>query len=241
MTRQRQTLDLLPASDLSEWCGCYLDGWSGQIVPPAFAHPAKVSRSLVRRIYEHAFAEGWLRAGDIVVDPFAGISGTELDAMWNGCHWVGLELEPKFVMLSKANIGLWHLKYGSKPGFGSARILQGDSRKLSELIGRADVVCSSPPYAAIAAGAGGLNTKPGKNGQQSGRSPDSASQGADQRYGSSAGQLSAMAEGRFAAVVSSPPFERAVHGYNGIDGTKHAKPAGKNSQASSGGYGHLRG
>jgi hypothetical protein len=337
----------------TEWTGCYDGGWNGEIVPEAFAHPAKVSRALIRRIYEHAFAESWLQPGSVVVDPFGGIAGTALDAMWNGCHWLGVELEPRFCLLARGgncdgmvkmetrtvhveakpgaqgwfirlriearywgkhgetfggpkgegfdseaeaaafldseimtrsdsdrydrdqykihfhddlpvpahdiersvvtrkatcgkddfhglhhvlgNLELWQRKYGTKPGFGSAQMVQGDSRKLSEYSGdghafganhgyqnqgdsngnlavmpegKFDAVVSSPPYAAIAAGAGGLNTKPGRDGQQSGRSPDSASQGADQHYGESAGQLSAMAEGAFDAVVSSPPYEK---------------------------------
>jgi hypothetical protein len=318
---------ILPAS---EWHGCYDDGWQGEIVPEAFAHPAKVSRALIRRIYQHAFVEGWLVPGDTVVDPFGGIAGTALDAMWSGLTWIGCELEPKFVGLAGENIEQWQRKYGGKAGFGSARILQGDSRKLSDVIAQADVICSSPPYseslqavsekkaesikraqqkydrahghpgnyemtpgaagmggdygsapgqlgrmkegtppalicssppyatsladggpekahpdgyrrsnnwsgygdtpgqlerlregdapalicssppyAAIATGAGGLNTKPGAYGQQSGRSASSASQTADQRYGETAGQLAVMREGEAPtvdAVVGSPPF-----------------------------------
>jgi hypothetical protein len=72
------------------------------------------------------------------------------------------------------------------------------------------LVVSSPPYAGIATGAGGLNTKPGKDGQQSGRSAQARSQDTDQRYGSSAGQLAVMSEGNVDAVVSSPPFERSL-------------------------------
>ena len=92
---------------MNEWTGCYFDGWQGEIVPEAFSHPAKVSRALIRRIYEHAFAEGWLYPGATVIDPFGGIAGTALDAMWNGCHWVGCELEPRFVGLAQQNIDLW--------------------------------------------------------------------------------------------------------------------------------------
>jgi hypothetical protein len=249
----------------SQWEGCYDDGWQGEIVPEAFAHPAKVSRALIRRIYQHAFVEGWLIPGDTVVDPFGGIAGTALDAMWSGLNWYGCELEPKFVGLAGENIDLWQRRYGSKPGFGSAVILQGDSRKLTGVIAGADVVCSSPPYvndvvnerngidrskmadgrpggpnsqagalgygrqdgqlgamregaapslicssppyAAIATGAGGLNTKPGSTGQQTGRDASTASQSADQRYGESNGQLAVMREGEApACIVSSPPF-----------------------------------
>lgn len=241
-----------------QWHGCYSDGWKGEIVDEAFQHPAKVSRALIRRIYEHAFAEGWLRAGDTAVDCFGGIAGTGLDAMLRGVHWVGVELEPKFHALAQQNIDLWKRRYGAMPGFGTATILQGDSRKLASVIGAAGIVVSSPPfldqepshaqgtnfippggkrfiestygtsagqlgkmkegeppalivssppYAAIAAGSGGLNTKPGKDGQQSGRSADSASQQADSHYGEADGQLSTMREGDApACIISSPPF-----------------------------------
>lgn len=267
---------ILPAS---EWTGCYDGGWQGEIVAEAFAHPAKVSRALIRRIYAHAFDHGWLRAGDVVVDPFGGICGTALDAMWNGLHWTGCELEQKFVGLGGENIDLWNRRYGLKPGFGSARILQGDSRKLSDVVGGAAcvlgsppfadslsnkpstqilagsggrmgescksddyygvaegqlgamregtapaLICSSPPYAAIATGAGGLNTKPGADGQQSGRNASSASQTADQRYGETAGQLAVMREGEApACIISSPPFAAQQTGggiatANGVNG-----------------------
>ena len=45
------------------WLRCYGEGWVGTIVPEAMAHPAKFSRGLIRRIYEHAAEEGWLVPG----------------------------------------------------------------------------------------------------------------------------------------------------------------------------------
>lgn len=70
-----------------------------------------------------------------------------------------------------------------------------------------DVIISSPPYAEIASGAGGLNTKPPQHeGQQGGRSADAASQDTDQRYGSAEGQLAKLPKGDVSAVISSPPF-----------------------------------
>ena len=74
--------------------------------------------------------------------------------------------------------------------------------------GTVQAVVSSPPYSDIAAGAGGLNTKPAKKpGQQSGRKAESASQDTDQRYGTSTGQISQLKGGSVDGVVSSPPFE----------------------------------
>src|SRR3990167_5809479 len=102
------------------WQNCYESGWQGEIVPEAFAHPAKFSRALIRRIYDHAFAEGWLAAGMTVVDPFAGVALGALDAMWNGLNWFGCELESRFVSLGQQNLAIWQRKYGSKEGFGSA-------------------------------------------------------------------------------------------------------------------------
>src|SRR3990167_1742721 len=176
------------------WRNCYDSGWQGEIVPEAFVHPAKFSRALIRRIYDHAFEEGWLAPGMTVVDPFAGVGLGALDAMWNGLDWVGCELEPKFHQIggegwqcpgtlgepryivfkpekpdpnkklgwpicdacikawklwehrpehhAMGNLERWRLKYR----LGTARIIQGDSRKLAEVIAGVDLVCSSPPY-----------------------------------------------------------------------------------------------
>lgn len=240
------------------WAGCYDIGWLGEIIPEAFAHPAKIGRGLVRKIYAHAFAEGWLRAGDLVIDPFGGIGGTAIDAALRGVRWIGNELEPKFVALGNQNIELWQRKYSGLNGWVRPTLLQGDSRRLAQNLGRAEMVCGSPPYAVgvvvdrngidrskmadgrpggpnsqagvkgygmsdgqlgamkegdppvlvvgsppyaeIASGAGGLNTKPPKHeGQQGGRASGSASQDTDQRYGDSEGQLARM-------VLGSPPF-----------------------------------
>jgi len=247
------------------WMGCYEMGWQGLIVPEAFAHPAKVSRGLIRRIYKHAFDEGWLKHGDSVVDPFGGIAGTALDAMWNRCHWIGVELEPRFVALAEQNIALWQRKFGSNAGWGRGIIIQGDSRQLVSVIAGADLICSSPPFhdsmsnkpsAQILAGSGGrmgescksndiYGTTEGQLGRMKegtppsvemivgsppftdsmntqdvkfwhkhitdiGRDPDTpGARSLIGDYGSTPGQLGAMPEGKFDAVISSPPFEQS--------------------------------
>lgn len=92
-------------------------------------------------------------------------------------------------------------------------------------------VISSPPYAVISTGAGGLNTKPAKHpGQQSGRSAKAASQDTDQKYGQTEGQIAALKEGSVAAVVSSPPYADTTRGNDacGIDWDK-AAPTKKTS------------
>ena len=79
-------------------------------------------------------------------------------------------------------------------------IVQGDSREFDQFvpIWPQAAAITSPPYANIAAGAGGLNTKPPKKpGQQSGRSPNSPSQQADQHYG--------------VGAITSPPYVSGGH------------------------------
>src|SRR3990167_7959423 len=133
--------------EADQWENCYDQGWQGEITPESFSHPAKFSRALIRRIYEHAFEEGWLVSGvSTVLDPFAGVALGALDAMWNGLNWIGVELEPKFTALGLLNIMLWERKYGSKEGFGTARIIQGDSRELRKMIQGADCCIGSPPF-----------------------------------------------------------------------------------------------
>ena len=84
--------------------------------------------------------------------------------------------------------------------------------------GEIDAVVSSPPYAEIATGAGGLNTQPPEHeGQQSGRAATAPSQDTDQRYGETEGQLAQMEKGEVDVVISSPPFqETGVGGSNNV-------------------------
>lgn len=82
--------------------------------------------------------------------------------------------------------------------------------------GSIEAIISSPPYAEIASGAGGLNTKPGDPHQQSGRSADSPSQNTDQRYGDSVGQLAKLEKGEVDVVLTSPPYaDQPIQGGGG--------------------------
>jgi hypothetical protein len=81
--------------------GLYSGGWTKkELTPESFSHPAKISRRLVRWIYDHAIEEGWLKAGDVVIDPFFGIGGCALDGMAEGAIVVGAELERHFCDMS---------------------------------------------------------------------------------------------------------------------------------------------
>lgn len=320
---------------ITKWHGCYDLQWSGFITKGSFVHPAKYSRGLIERIFDHMLQKGWVEPGDVIGDCFGGVATGGLIAAYRGFAWIGVELEPKFVTLGLENIDRHWQKLAQlkRP---IPQLLQGDSRNFDLIVkaaavvtsppyseslkghkdgidwekskskptngihqapgaschsivgstpgqiaalnegsvaavvssppyaatsgkgggginvkgyvpaegrkwtgektdpvgdrsyqgqgsdrsdgnieilpeGSVDAVVSSPPYAGIAAGAGGLNTKPAKHpGQQSGRSVDLDSQNADQRYGASEGQISKLTEGDVSAVVTSPPFEDRV-------------------------------
>lgn len=189
----------------SDWRGLYRDGWRGEITPDAFTHPAKYARGLIRRIYEHAQSEGWARPGDGVVDPFGGVALGGLDAMRLGLHWTGVELEPRFADLGNANIALWNSRYqGRFAKWGTARLLNGDSRNLSEILtGWQTLAVGSPPFGddeglASAARPNKLNSERtyGSGGQSYLRAG----------YGDTEGQLGGLPMRAFDLAVSSPPY-----------------------------------
>ncbi len=85
----------------TNWHKCHGEGWTGIITPESFAHPAKFSRALIRRIYSHAIKRGYIAPGAVCIDPFGGVALGALHAMQNGLHWVGVELEEKFIVLGR--------------------------------------------------------------------------------------------------------------------------------------------
>ena len=90
----------------ADWYGSYKGNWVGLVPPATMCHPAKFARGLIRKIYAHMFAQGYLVEGQTILDPFGGVALGALDAMLHGCHWVGVELEQRFVDLGNQNIAL---------------------------------------------------------------------------------------------------------------------------------------
>lgn len=211
-----------------EWENCYPSQWKGTIVPEAMAHPAKFSSRLIRRIYEHMFDEGWLVQGNRVLDPFGGVALGALHAMEFGLEWVGNELEPRFVELGAQNLAMWRNRFSAMPHWGSAVLLQGDSRKLAQIvraggIQQAEGSISSPPYTSnvkVEKNSRGVdiskqyetykNSGGGQSFEAFVRTQELHSQG----YGDSDGQMANMKTSTdgFQAALSSPPYKNETQG-----------------------------
>jgi hypothetical protein len=216
----------------SEWHGCYDDGWKGMIVDEAFSHPAKMAYGLLTRIVRRMVDEGWVEAGQVVGDPFGGIGTGGIVSAYYGLHWVGVELEPRFVELAGKNFDLHRPRWENLPGCVAPRIVNGDSRRFAGLVGEAAAVVTSPPYAEAIKNEQNdsdvLSAKEarGEIDQASFRSPGPYSQCRQKRsYGTTPGQIGALKEGTLAGVVTSPPYE----GTNVID-----LPRGTEGNASGG-------
>jgi hypothetical protein len=192
------------------WEGCYSEGWKGILVTEAYQHPAKFSRALIQRIYQHAREEGWLAPGQTVLDPFAGVCCGAFDALGQGIRWIGVELEPRFITLAKQNIEYWRQRWGLT----GATIIQGDSRSLPMLLEKLGCCLSSPPYGEqqVGTGANGRTGWRGYTDFGGGTQADEA-------------QLASMPMGTVDACLASPPYIDTVNSSShGIDWSK-AGPA----------------
>jgi hypothetical protein len=108
-------------------------------------------------------------------------------------------LEPRFVELGQRNIDKWRRDLAMLNGtLGTARLLQGDSRRLLEVVGgHMAAAVSSPPFETV---------EPVQDKTfwlNDGRKVPP--QGRD-GYGSTPGQLGSMSSGDYGAAVSSPPY-----------------------------------
>jgi hypothetical protein len=237
------------------WESCYDSGWGDLLHPSAYQHPAKLAYGLTVRLYDHGFERGWWQKGSTVIDPFAGVCCGGIVAAYRGLRFIGVELEPRFVALSEANLALHRARWRAA-GDPEPAALQGDSRRLAELLGGGcEAVVTSPPYADTpvadlprgkAGGAsGGIGTqyRLGNRGTNARKKADGT---LTESYGTAPGQLGNLPAGDADAVLTSPPYAEClrVHG-DGIDWEKTcaahrgSRSAGRGAVAD--GYGHAEG
>lgn len=181
-----------------DWYACYKTSNKPWFVSKAFSHPAKMSIGLCQRIFEFMEEKGMIQKGDVVCDPFGGIGTTGLVGATKGYPVVCVELEEKFVALAKANVEK-HRKAWESLSKPISIILQGDSRKLSEILSQADAAVMSPPF-----------SQP----ETRDRYPVQAGSISDfmkrAHTGESQGQIGSFSGGNIDSILTSPPYEEGL-------------------------------
>lgn len=114
----------------------------GRFVPESGAHPARMWPDVAA----HAIA-AYTRAGDLVLDPLCGIGTTLVEAIHAGRDAIGVEYEPRWADLARANTALAQTQGGT----GHGMVVTGDATALPGLLppvlhGRVALVLTSPPY-----------------------------------------------------------------------------------------------
>ncbi|HEX8870836.1 MAG TPA: DNA methyltransferase [Lentzea sp.] len=114
----------------------------GRYVPESTAHPAK----MLPAVAAHAIAH-YTEPGDLVLDPMCGIGTTLVEALQSGRRAAGVEYEPHWVDVARANLALARDRGVQHEG----RVFHGDARQIGSLLppeylGQAALVVTSPPY-----------------------------------------------------------------------------------------------
>ncbi|GGN23717.1 hypothetical protein GCM10011609_76690 [Lentzea pudingi] len=114
----------------------------GRYVADSTAHPAK----MLPAVAAHAIAH-YTQPGDLVLDPMCGIGTTLVEAVHAGRRAAGIEYEPHWVDVARANLLLAHDAGVAHEG----RVFHGDARQIAallppEYLGQAALVVTSPPY-----------------------------------------------------------------------------------------------
>jgi len=127
---------------------------TGWYVPGSTAHPAKMLPAIAR----HAIA-AYSQPGELVLDPMCGIGTTLVEATRLGRDAVGVELEPRWADLARANLAHAHAAGAT------GRVVTGDARRLLDLLGRelsgrVALVVTSPPYGSSVHGQ--VDARPGQ-------------------------------------------------------------------------------
>ncbi|UQS26019.1 site-specific DNA-methyltransferase [Amycolatopsis thermalba] len=114
----------------------------GRYVPDTTAHPAKMLPAVAAHAIRH-----YTRPGDLVFDPMAGAGTTLVEALDAGRRAVGVEYEPHWVAVARANLDLARARGHDH----DAEVVHGDARQLPHLLparhhGQVALVVTSPPY-----------------------------------------------------------------------------------------------
>lgn len=180
----------------------------------AVGHPAKMNT----RLTEFLILE-LTKPGDVILDPMSGTAQTGLIASINSRDAVCVELETKFhnwQIEAKRKLDA----YQTFTVKGALSCIQGDARKLSELLQTVDAVVTSPPYSDMKKGK--LDPEDWANRMEKfGSTPESrrerhtpgrlkAAQSMSEGYSESPDNIGNLPMGEITAIITSPPYEKTV-------------------------------
>ena len=118
---------------VEEVYGLYGPKWGKTITKASVSHPAKYAPKLIRWIIEQGIERGYWQAGDLILDPFGGIGTGGIAAADEFIHWLGVELEPRFVDMARDNFEM-HRPRWLDDGAPEPIIVQGDSRQFADIV-----------------------------------------------------------------------------------------------------------
>jgi len=114
---------------------------AGRYLPESTAHPAKMLPAIAQTTIGR-----YTKPGELVLDPMCGIGTTLVEAAWLGRTGLGVEYEPRWADLARANLA--HAT--SQGASGTGTVICGDARHLLDLVhdvrGQVALVLTSPPY-----------------------------------------------------------------------------------------------
>jgi modification methylase len=129
---------------------------AGRYLPASTAHPAKMLPAIAQTAIGR-----YTTPGELVLDPMCGIGTTLVEAAWLGRRGLGVEYEPRWADVARAN-----LAHAATQGATCAgTVITGDARQLLDLVpaevrGQVALVLTSPPYGSSVHGQ--VNAGPGK-------------------------------------------------------------------------------
>ena len=132
----------------------------GRYLPVSLAHPAKMLPAIARTAIND-----YSRPGDYVLDPMCGIGTTLVETVHLGRDAIGIEYEPAWADLARANLD--HARANGATG--SGEVICGDARHVRSLLdpalrGLVALVLTSPPYGPSVHGH--VKTAPGRGVQK---------------------------------------------------------------------------
>jgi len=160
----------------------------------AIAHPAKMNTKLLEYLIRR-----FTKPGEIVLDPMAGSGSTGVVAALHGRNAVCVELEEKFYRwMEKARENV--KKHPTLTPKGRIINILGDARRLSEILRKADIIVTSPPYSTALKG-GGIAIKGHFN------DPKLANRSYQPKtHGKNPKNIGNLPHGKIDTIVTSPPF-----------------------------------